>query len=97
MAKWHMAKQFMAKLRIPYNFTLLFNKIILLKETLAREKLLEEKLLKVKGMISKNIGKSHTDLLRIFEDVKEELMNIYQERELLEYRSENDNYEKVSV
>lgn len=56
---------------------------------------MEEKLLKVKGMISKNIGKSHTDLLRIFEDVKVELMNIYQERELLEYRSENDNYEKV--
>ena len=33
---------------------------------------------------------------RIFEDVKEELMNIYQEREALEYRSENDNYEKVN-
>jgi hypothetical protein len=34
---------------------------------------------------------------RIFEDVKEELLNMYQEREALEYRSENDNYEKVKL
>ena len=31
---------------------------------MAREKLLEDKLIKVKTMISKNIGKSQTDLIR---------------------------------
>ena len=35
--------------------------------------------------------------VRIFEDVREELMNMYQEREALEYRTENDNYEKVET
>jgi hypothetical protein len=29
--------------------------------------------------------------------VKEELLNLYQEREALEVRSENDNYDKVSI
>ena len=29
-------------------------------------------------MISKNIGRSQTDLMRAFEDIKEELMNLYE-------------------
>ena len=33
---------------------------------------------------------------RIFEDVKEELMNLYQEREALEIKTENESYDKVS-
>ena len=52
-----------------------------LQEALSREKMLEDKLVLVKSMISKNIGKSHTDLMRLFEDVKEELMNLYEQRE----------------
>ena len=53
-----------------------------LQEALAREKMLEDKLVQVKSMISKNIGKSHTDLLRLFENIKEELMNLYEQRDL---------------
>ena len=48
---------------------------------LSREKMLEDKLILVKSMISKNIGKSHTDLMRLFEDVKGELINLYEQRE----------------
>ena len=32
-------------------------------------------------MISKNIGRSQTDLMRAFEDIKEELMNLYETAE----------------
>ena len=53
---------------------------LFLQEALAREKLLEDKLIKVNTMISKNIGRSQTHLIRIFEDIKEELMNLYEER-----------------
>ena len=52
-----------------------------LQEALSREKMLEDKLILVKSMISKNIGKSHTDLMRLFEDVKGELINLYEQRE----------------
>ena len=52
-----------------------------LQEALSREKMLEDKLVLVKSMITKNIGKSHTDLMRLFEDVKGELMNLYEQRE----------------
>ena len=34
-------------------------------------------------------------IFRIFEDVKEELMNLYQEREALEIKSESESYDKV--
>ena len=54
-----------------------------LQEALSREKMLEDKLVLVKSMISKNIGKSHTDLLRLFENIKEELMNLYEQREVI--------------
>ena len=46
-----------------------------LQEALSREKYLEDKIVAVKSMISKHIGRSQTDLMRIFEDIKEELMN----------------------
>ena len=39
---------------------------------------MEDKITKVRGMISKNIGRSQTDLMRAFEDIKEELMNLYE-------------------
>ena len=45
--------------------------------------MLEDKLVLVKSMISKNIGKSHTDLLRLFENIKEELLNLYEQREVI--------------
>ena len=48
------------------------------QEALSREKNLEDKITKVRGMISKNIGRSQTDLMRAFEDIKEELMNLYE-------------------
>ena len=54
-----------------------------LQEALSREKMLEDKLVLVKSMISKNIGKSHTDLLRLFENIKEELLNLYEQREVI--------------
>ena len=54
-----------------------------LQEALSREKMLEDKLVLVKSMISKNIGKSHTDLLRLFENIKEELLNLYEQREVV--------------
>merc|ERR1719232_327631 len=41
-------------------------------------------------MISKNIGKSHTDLMRLFEDVKGELMNLYEQREVTANAAENN-------
>eukprot|EP00094_Tigriopus_californicus_P001080 TCALIF_01045-PA protein Name:"Similar to Adpgk ADP-dependent glucokinase (Mus musculus)" AED:0.27 eAED:0.27 QI:205/0.53/0.35/0.64/0.92/0.85/14/0/1299 len=46
-----------------------------LQESLSREKHLEDKMIRIRGMISKNIGKTHTDLLRLFENMKQELMN----------------------
>ena len=46
------------------------------QESLTREKSLEDKLIKVKGMISKNIGRSQTDLMRAFEDIKQEIMSL---------------------
>ena len=61
-----------------------------LQEALAREKMLEDKLVIVKSMISKNIGKSHTDLLRLFEDIKEELMNLFEHRESINNQSKDD-------
>ncbi len=61
-----------------------------LQEALAREKMLEDKLVKVKTMISKNIGRSQTDLMRIFEDIKEELMNLYEEREAVVAHQRDD-------
>ena len=33
-------------------------------------------MIKVKGMISKNIGGSQTDLMRAFEDIKQEIMSL---------------------
>ena len=48
-----------------------------MQESLSREKLLEDTLIKVRGMISKNIGRSQTDLMRAFENIKEELMNLH--------------------
>ena len=45
-----------------------------LQDALSREKVLEDKLVRVRTMISKNIGRSHTDMLRAFENIKEELM-----------------------
>ena len=61
-----------------------------LQEALAREKMLEDKLVTVKSMISKNIGKSHTDLMRLFEDVKEELMNLFEQREAIVASTKDD-------
>lgn len=62
--------------------------------------MLEDKLVLVKSMISKNIGKSHTDLLRLFENIKEELMNLYeQSSEMSSSRAEengNAAFEKLS-
>ena len=49
---------------------------MLFQDSLAREKHLEDKLGKVRSMVSKHIGRSQTDLMRIFEDVKEELTNL---------------------
>ena len=45
-----------------------------LQEALSREKIMEDKLVRVRTMISRNIGRSHTDMLRAFENIKEELM-----------------------
>ena len=47
-----------------------------MQESLSREKSLEDKLIKVKGMITKNIGRSQTDLMRAFEDIKQEIMSL---------------------
>ena len=49
-----------------------------MQESLSREKLLEDTLVKVRGMISKNIGRSQTDLMRAFENIKCELMNLHE-------------------
>ncbi len=49
-----------------------------MQESLSREKLLEDTLIKVRGMISKNIGRSQTDLMRAFENIKEELMKLHE-------------------
>jgi hypothetical protein len=46
-----------------------------LQESLIKEKALDDKLVKIKNMISKNIGKTHTDLLRLFENIKQEVMS----------------------
>ena len=66
-----------------------------LQEALAREKMLEDKLVMVKAMISKNIGKSHTDLLRLFEDIKEELINLYDQREAFNSKDDPGVVEKL--
>ena len=48
-----------------------------LQEALTREKILEEKLIKIKTNVDKNIGKTHTDLLRLFEKMKQDLSSLY--------------------
>ena len=37
-----------------------------------------------------SIGRSHTDLMRLFEDVKEELINLYDQREVIVANSKDD-------
>jgi len=49
-----------------------------LQESFNREKQLEDRLLKVREMISKHIGRSQSDMVRIYEDIKEELMKPYE-------------------
>ncbi len=44
-----------------------------LQESLKREKCLEDKLNHVRDLIGKNIGRTHTDLLKLFEKMKTEL------------------------
>ena len=66
-----------------------------LQEALSREKMLEDKLVLVKSMISKNIGKSHTDLLRLFENIKEELLNLYEQREVINSNKAEEGMNKV--
>ena len=62
-----------------------------LQEALAREKMLEDKLITVKNMINKNIGRSQTDLIRLFENVREELLNLYDQRETIVANSKDDS------
>ena len=62
-----------------------------LQEALAREKMLEDKLITVKNMINKNIGRSQTDLMRLFENVREELLNLYDQRETIVANSKDDS------
>ena len=57
--------------------------------------MLEDKLVLVKSMISKNIGKSHTDLLRLFENIKEELLNLYEQREVINSNKAEEGMNKV--
>ena len=52
--------------------------------------------MKVRGMISKNIGRSQTDLMRTFEDIKEELMNLYETTVAIQNASEGVD-ERVSI
>ena len=63
-----------------------------LQDALSREKVLEDKLVRVRTMISKNIGRSHTDMLRAFENIKEELM-----AEVVGGNMENAALEKVGL
>jgi len=49
-----------------------------LEESFNRERALEDRLLKVRGLISKHIGRSQSDMIRIYEDIKEELMKPYE-------------------
>merc|ERR1712001_572038 len=44
----------------------------------------------VKNMINKNIGRSQTDLIRLFENVREELLNLYDQRETIVANSKDD-------
>ena len=62
-----------------------------LQEALAREKMLEDKLITVKNMINKNIGRSQSDLIRLFENVREELLNLFDQRETIVANSKDDS------
>ena len=52
--------------------------------------------MKVRGMISKNIGRSQTDLMRTFEDIKEELMSLYETTAAIQNTTEGID-EKVII
>jgi len=52
-----------------------------LQESLSREKVLEDRLVSVRNLTSKHIGRSQTDLTRVFEKIKVELSDLYEERQ----------------
>eukprot|EP00092_Neocalanus_flemingeri_P014649 GFUD01015811.1.p1 GENE.GFUD01015811.1~~GFUD01015811.1.p1 ORF type:complete len:777 (-),score=220.64 GFUD01015811.1:932-3262(-) len=66
-----------------------------LQESLAREKMLEDKLVKVKGMTEKHIGRSQSDMVRLFDGIKQELTNMFEEREAIVANADTDELEKV--
>lgn len=65
-----------------------------LQDALTREKMLEDKLINIRSMISKNIGKTHTDLLRLFENMKQEIMN---DQASVKSNFELEAYQTVSI
>lgn len=64
-----------------------------LQEALRREKTLEDKLVKMRTLIGNNIGKTHTDLLRLFEKMNTELIDLYDE----ENGGANISFDKVAM
>lgn len=66
-----------------------------LQEALAREKMLEGKLVKVKGMTEKHIGHSQSDMVRLFDSIKKELTNMFEEREAAVSNTDNDDLERA--
>jgi len=66
-----------------------------LQESLSREKMLEDKLLVVKGMTEKHIGRSQSDMIRLFDSIKQELTNMFEEREAVVANADTDELEKV--
>ena len=42
-------------------------------------------------MINKNIGRSQSDLIRLFENVREELLNLFDQRETIVANSKDDS------
>ncbi len=66
-----------------------------LQEALTREKLLEDKLVRIRTMVANSIGKTHTDMLKLFEKMKQELTQLYEEREGVNANFDVEAFEKV--
>ena len=50
----------------------------------------------IRGLIDKNIGRTHTDLLRLFEKMNEELRNMHEERAAVNLNFDAQALEQVN-
>ena len=66
-----------------------------MQEALSREKILEDKLVNIKSMITNNIGRSQTDFQRLFDRIKQEVLQMHDDHIMTNSNFDTAAYEKV--